>query len=181
MDEIEAASICEPFEVGAAVRRISAKCDAGLHAEDRVVEVAGAAAIGESAIGQELTRHELPNQIACVTEQIRRQPRDLQHFESQTHCTNLALRERKFSQSRGAAGPSSWRYATQGETGWPAPCKPPAVAGSDRRRLPNQEQRAPAQRNTARNQATNAPVEPYYRLEHVQKPQPQGVTAVAAA
>src|SRR5689334_14538509 len=108
MDEIEAISFRKLFEVGAAVGRIAAKRDGGLQAEDGVVQVALAAAIGESAIGQELTRQELPHQIACVTEQIRRQPGDLQHFESQTHCTNLALRERRFSQSRGAASPSSW-------------------------------------------------------------------------
>src|SRR5437588_8590588 len=152
MDEIEAVSICKLFEVGATVGRLGAECDAGLQAEDRVVQVAVAAAVGESAVGQELTCHELPNQIACVTEQIRRQPRDLQHFESQTHCTNLALRERKFSQSRGAAGPSSWRYATRGETGSPAPCKPQAVGGSGPLRQLNRELRAPHQR-MARTQA----------------------------
>ena len=49
MDEIEAVSFRKLFEVGAAVGRIATECDVGFQAEDGVVQVAVAAAIGESA------------------------------------------------------------------------------------------------------------------------------------
>ena len=95
MHEVETVAIAEAPEIvgGFAKRRIAAKREEGLQPEHRVVKVAVPAAIRETAAGKLLTGEELPDQVAGVTEQIRRQPGDLQHFESQTHCTNLALRE----------------------------------------------------------------------------------------
>ena len=56
MHEIETVSFAEPLEVVVQLRRIAAQRNKRLEAEYRVIKIAMAAAIGKSAIGQELAR-----------------------------------------------------------------------------------------------------------------------------
>src|SRR5262245_59033595 len=60
-----------------------------LKAEDRVVQIARAVAILKTSVGIETTVKKGGDEIARFTELLRRQPRHLQHFEPQTHCTTL--------------------------------------------------------------------------------------------
>src|SRR5262249_112076 len=84
--QVETLAGAEPLKVSAGLgeRRVLAQGEEAFQAEHRVVEVACAAAVRESAVGKMLAAGELANKAAGVTEEIRRQPGDLQHFESQT-------------------------------------------------------------------------------------------------
>ena len=67
--------------VASAFRRKSVLAGAAL------VWIAGA--ILEAAVRMPLFEQKMLDEIARVTERLRRQPRDLQHFEPQTHDTIL--------------------------------------------------------------------------------------------
>src|SRR5690606_8973289 len=63
-----------------------------LESEDRVVEVRLARAIDERDAGSELRAEEAVDELGRVTQQARRQPRHLQHFEPRTHGTSPSSR-----------------------------------------------------------------------------------------
>ena len=69
-------------------RQVAPEGDERFEAEDGVVEVAAAVAILEAAVGIQPGGEEARGQVRRVTEQRRRQPGHLQHFEPQTHCTS---------------------------------------------------------------------------------------------
>ena len=73
-------------------RQGAPQCRQRLESEDGVVEVARPAAILEAAVRIQPCRKELRRQVRRVTEQRRRQPGHLQHFEPQTHCTSPGSR-----------------------------------------------------------------------------------------
>src|SRR5262245_1918420 len=89
MDEVEAPAISEPFEVRRDGSQGSGllKSDEPFQPEDRVIKIAVAGTVLEPAIGIQAAVQERGDQIAGLTELLRRQPRHLQHFEPQTHCT----------------------------------------------------------------------------------------------
>ena len=95
MNEVKTLSVAERSQVlrGFGCRDIFAESQQGLQAEDGVIDVGTAGAISEAAAGLQLAGNELLYKAAGISEQLGRESRDLQHFESQTHCTNLVLRE----------------------------------------------------------------------------------------
>ena len=63
---------------------------------------------------------------------LRRQPRHLQHFEPQTHCTILGSPRGRSCRRPGGAVLSGWRSEAQAASGWPAPCTFRAACGTAR-------------------------------------------------
>ena len=60
----------------------------GQTAAKGVVEVRFPRSIPETAVRVQLRDHKIANKLARLTQSPGRQPRDLQHFEPQTHCTS---------------------------------------------------------------------------------------------
>jgi hypothetical protein len=71
--------------------QVSAQGNKPFESEDGVVKVANAGAVLESPIGILLSAEEIGDKVGALTQQFGRQPRDLQHFEPQTHCTSPSL------------------------------------------------------------------------------------------
>src|SRR5712691_5540518 len=136
MDEVEAPAVTEPSEVRSDCLRWHGflKGDESLQPENRVVEVAVAGAVLKPAVGIQATVQERGDEIPGLTELLRRQPRDLQHFEPQTHCTIPGSRSGRSCQRRGATGLSDWRSAGRAVSESPAPCTSQPACGSARRR-----------------------------------------------
>jgi hypothetical protein len=70
-------------------RHLGLQGDEAFDAEDGVVEVALARAILETAVRVQPPGEERRDETGGLTELLRREPRHLQHFEPQTHCTIL--------------------------------------------------------------------------------------------
>ena len=79
---------------GAQVRRrllgghVFLQRDERIQTEDGVIEIADAGAVLETAIRVGVGAQERRDEIARLTQLLGRQPGDLQHLESQTHCTS---------------------------------------------------------------------------------------------
>ena len=88
MDQIQPFTVPEAFQIGAylQVGWLLAKGDQTFQAEDGVVEVAAAGAIPNSPVGVDLFPQEVGDPLSGFAQQVGGQPRDLQHFEPQTHC-----------------------------------------------------------------------------------------------
>ena len=91
MNEVEGYHVADRLKVRPRCRdgQFTLQGSKAFEPEHRVLEIARAVAILKSAVRVDATRKKLRRQIRGVTERFRRQSRDLQHFESQTHRTNL--------------------------------------------------------------------------------------------
>jgi hypothetical protein len=88
MDEIERRAVAEGLQVGDRRRwRGNAQRRETLEAEDGVVKIALTGPVLKSTIGVHAALEKCTDEIARITQQRRREPRDLQHFAPQTHCT----------------------------------------------------------------------------------------------
>ena len=94
MDEVQRRAVPEPGEIGTGAIRVDRRPQRreALEPEDGVVEVGEAGAVGEPAGRIVALAEEAADQISRRLQQRRRQPRDLQHFEPQTHCTSPSAR-----------------------------------------------------------------------------------------
>ena len=90
MDEVETGAIAEPVQVrgGLFDGKVFLQGDERVEAEDGVVEIARAGAILKAAVRVHTLAQEGRDEVARLTELLGRQPGDLQHLESQTHCTS---------------------------------------------------------------------------------------------
>ena len=66
-------------------RQVGSERKESFEAEDGVVEIGVPRAVGEAAIGMELAAQKPGDEVGRLAQQLRRQPCDLEHFESQTH------------------------------------------------------------------------------------------------
>ena len=69
-------------------RHLFLQRDQRIQTEDGVIEIACAGAVLETAIRIGVGAQERRDEIARLTQLLGRQPGDLQHLESQTHCTS---------------------------------------------------------------------------------------------
>ena len=90
MDEVETGAVAEPVEIRGRPcdGKVFLQGDERVEAEDGVIEVARAGAILKAAVGVHTLAQEGRDEIARLTQLLGRQPGDLQHLESQTHCTS---------------------------------------------------------------------------------------------
>ena len=90
MDQIQSFAVPETFQKGAYPRvgRLLAQRDQTFKAEDGVVEIALTGTIPESSVRIDLVPQEVVDPLSGFAQQVGGQPRDLQHFESQTHCNS---------------------------------------------------------------------------------------------
>ena len=91
MNEVEVVARAEAAQIRRERlnRRLGLKCDEAFQPEDGVIQVRIAGAILKATIRMPLFEQKMLDESARVTELLRRQPRDLQHFEPQTHDTIL--------------------------------------------------------------------------------------------
>src|SRR6185369_14603098 len=91
VDEVEPAAGAEGLEPGPdpVDRQLLPERDQSLEGEDGVVEVAGAGAVARAAVRVELLVEKPRDGLSGLLQEAGRQPRDLQHFEPQTHCSIL--------------------------------------------------------------------------------------------
>ena len=90
VDEVETGAVAESVEVGGGLcdGKLFLQGDERVEPEDGVVEIARAGAILKAAVRVHTLAQEGGDEIARLTELLGRQPGDLQHLESQTHCTS---------------------------------------------------------------------------------------------
>ena len=94
----------------------------GFETEDRVVQVALPGPVLKPSVGIEPAVQKSCHQITGLTQLLGRQPRHLQHFEPQTHCTTLGSRHGRSCLRPAGAVLSGWRSEAQVASGWLAPC-----------------------------------------------------------
>ncbi len=68
--------------------QIRSKRQQTFEAENGVIDIADAGPVSEAAVVVHLAAQKIGDEVRLLTQQFRRQPRDLQHFEPQTHCTS---------------------------------------------------------------------------------------------
>ena len=90
MDEVEPLAVPELLQIagGTIDRKFLLQRDEAVEAEDGVIEIALAGAVLKTTVGIDSIAQERCNQVAGLTQLGGRQPGDLQHLESQTHCTS---------------------------------------------------------------------------------------------
>ena len=90
MHEVERLPVAETLQIrhDGFGRQFLAERDERLQTEHRVVEVACSRTVREAAVGIEMPSDEVRHEGGRFTEQLRRQPRDLQHLQPNAHCTS---------------------------------------------------------------------------------------------
>ena len=90
VNEVEPGAIAESVKVGSGRRGgdVFLQRDQRVEPEHGVIEIARAGAILKAAVRVQTRSQEGADQTARLTQLLGRQPGDLQHLESQTHCTS---------------------------------------------------------------------------------------------
>ena len=90
MDEVEGIAVAKRAEVTVEANGLDRfpERDQAVEPEDRVVKVAFPGAVFEAAIGILLPADKLPDEFGRLTQQVRREPGGLQHFEFHAHGTS---------------------------------------------------------------------------------------------
>src|SRR5712692_2322811 len=110
MNEVQRLAVAKGLQIAfnSAHRQFRLQRQQPVDAEDGVVQIARFRAALETTISALLAKQKVPDLIARFAQQLRRQPRDLQHLQSQTHGASGQTAE-KFSSLCLAVNPTNLR------------------------------------------------------------------------
>src|SRR5258708_39900379 len=110
MNEVQRLAVAKAPQIAfkSAYRQFRLQRQQPINAEDGVVKIARVRAALETTISVLLAKQKIPDEIARFAQQPRRQPRDLQHLQSQTHGVSGQTAE-KFSSLFLAVNPTNLR------------------------------------------------------------------------